>query len=245
MHDICIDVDHLTFSYTKDRPVLEGISFHAEAADSIGIVGANGVGKSTLLKLLVGLELNFSGHIRVGNVLVEKKNLEQLRKKTGYVFQDAESQLFMSTVYEDIAFGPRNYGLSETETEQCVREALERVGAADLRDRHIYALSGGQKKLVSIAAILSMQPDIILMDEPSVALDPRNRRNLIYLLNSFDQLKIIASHDLDFILDTCKQTILLSDGRIVKTGETHDILTDKELLEAHGLELPLSLYNKK
>ena len=157
------------------------------------------------------------------------------------MFQDADAQLFMTTVGEDVAFAPRNYGLPEDEVEKRVTAALEKVHIPHLRDKAVYKLSGGEKKLASIATILSMTPDIILMDEPSVALDPRNRRNLIHVVNEFDHLKIIASHDLDFIWDTCGRVILMNGGRIIRDGKAEEILRDKELLEENGLELPLSL----
>ena len=147
----------------------------------------------------------------------------------------------MTTVYEDVAFAPRNYGLSEEEVDRRVQSALEAVHIAHLKDKPIYQLSGGEKKLVSIATILSMTPDIILMDEPSVALDPQNRRNLIRVLNEFNHLKIIASHDLDFIWDTCKRVILMAEGQIIADGPVEEILRNQELLEKNGLELPLSL----
>lgn len=241
MSHIHIDVENLSFAYQKDKPILKNITFCAHEKDSIGIIGANGVGKSTLLKLMVGLNLNFEGSIRVEEIPVNKQMLNKVREKIGYVFQDSDSQLFMTNVFQDVAFAPRNYGLSEDEVNKRVMEALERVHITHLKDNPIYQLSGGEKKLVSIATILSMTPDIILMDEPSVALDPRNRRNLISVLNEFEHLKIITSHDLDFIWDTCKRTILMKDGEIVADGETEVILRDKELLEANGLELPLSL----
>ncbi len=241
MSHIHIDIKDLRFQYDREREILRGVSFHAGENESIGLVGANGVGKSTLLKLLVGLNLGFTGSIRVEEIPVQKETLPQIREKIGYVFQDSDSQLFMSTAYEDIAFAPRNYGLPEAEVENRVQEALELVGIPYLRDRQTYKMSGGEKKLVSIATILSMTPDIILMDEPSVALDPRNRRNLINILNSFEHLKIIASHDLDMILDTCARTILMADGQIIRDGATEDILSDQKLLEANGLELPLCM----
>ena len=241
MNHIHIDVENVSFGYEKENEILSGISFHAAETDSIGIIGANGVGKSTLLKLLVGLYLNYEGSIRVEEIPVEKSTLPQIRSKIGYVFQDSESQLFMTTVYEDIAFAPRNYGLPESEVEKRVEQALQMTGTTHLKNKQIYKMSGGEKKLVSIATILSMTPDIILMDEPSIALDPRNRRNLIHILNSFEHLKIIASHDLDLILDTCKRTILMADGRIICDGPTREILTDRELLESNGLELPLGM----
>lgn len=239
MSHIHIDVEHVSFGYDKNHRVLEDICLHAGETDSIGLVGANGVGKSTFLKLLVGLSLDFTGDIRVEEIPVQRETLPQIREKIGYVFQDSDSQLFMSTAFEDIAFAPRNYGLPEAEVEHRVTKALEMTGITHLRDKQIYKMSGGEKKLVSIATILSMTPDIILMDEPSIALDPRNRRNLIRILNSFEHLKIIASHDLDMIWDTCERTILMAEGKIISDGPTKEILSDKELLESNGLELPL------
>ena len=241
MSHIHIDVENVSFGYEKGHEILSRISFHAAETDSIGIIGANGVGKSTLLKLLVGLYLNYEGSIRVEEIPVEKSTLPQIRSKIGYVFQVSESQLFMTTVYEDVAFAPRNYGLPESEVEKRVDQAMRMTGTTHLKDKQIYKMSGGEKKLVSIATILSMTPDIILMDEPSIALDPRNRRNLIHILNSFEHLKIIASHDLDLILDTCKRTILMADGRIICDGPTQEILTNRELLESNGLELPFCM----
>lgn len=238
MSHININVENLSFSYEKEQPILKNITFTAKENDSIGIIGANGVGKSTLLKLLVGLNLNYEGSIRVENIPVEKNTLSIIRERIGYVFQDSDNQLFMSNVYEDIAFAPRNYGFSEEEVKKRVENALNIVHINNLKNKKIYKLSGGEKKLVSIATIFSMTPDIILMDEPSIALDPKNRRNLINILNEFQHLKIIASHDLDMILDTCNRTILMSEGKIIKDGNTKDILTNKKLLEANNLELP-------
>jgi len=205
----------------------------------VGLVGANGVGKSTLLRILVGLNTGFQGDVMVNNIPLEKKNLKTIRKNVGYVFQDADSQLFMSTVFDDVAFAPRNYGMSEAEVNEKTMEALKVVHIEQLKDKQIYKLSGGEKKLASIATILSTEPDVILMDEPSVALDPKNRRNLINILNQLNQAKIIASHDLNMIMDTCERTILLSDGKVIKDGNTKEILLDKELMEKSGLELPL------
>lgn len=244
MSHIHIDIENVSFGYEKGKEILKNISFHGGETDSIGLVGANGVGKSTFLKLLVGLNLDYTGSIRVEDIPVQRETLPQIREKIGYVFQDSDSQLFMSTAFQDIAFAPRNYGLPEDEVTRRVEHALEMTGITHLKDKHIFKMSGGEKKLVSIATILSMTPDIILMDEPSIALDPRNRRNLIRILNSFEHLKIIASHDLDMILDTCKRTILMSKEEIICDGPTEEILTNKELLEANGLELPLCLQKR-
>ncbi|MGN0316111.1 MAG: energy-coupling factor ABC transporter ATP-binding protein [Fusicatenibacter sp.] len=241
MSHIHINLEHVSYSYEKSIPILKDISFTAHENDSIGLIGANGVGKSTLLKLLVGLNLDYEGSIRVEEMPVVKEMLPKIREKIGYVFQDSDSQLFMSTVYDDVAFAPRNYGLSEAEVEKRVHRALEMIHIEHLKDKHIYKMSGGEKKMASIATILAMTPDIILMDEPSIALDPGNRRNLIHILNEFEHLKIIASHDLDMILETCSRVILLSNGEIIRDGDAIEILSDRELLEENGLELPFCM----
>lgn len=241
MSHIHIEVKDLTFAYEKDSKILDGVTFTAREKDAIGIIGANGAGKSTLLRILVGLLLSFDGSVRVEEIPMEKGTLPRIREKIGYVFQDADNQLFSTSVYEDIAFGPRNYGLPEEEVDRRVRLALKRVRLEGFEKKPIHKLSGGEKKLVSIATILSMTPDILLMDEPSAALDPRNRRNLIRILNEFDHLKILTSHDLDFIWDTCSRVILLREGRILYDGDPGGILRDKKTLEESGLELPLSL----
>ena len=244
IHGELLKIKDLSFTYEDGNKVLDGLNLTAHDGESIGIVGANGIGKSTLMKLLVGLYLNFEGELEVAGHPVNKKNLSHIREHVGYVFQDSDSQLFLSTVEEDVAFGPQNYGLSGEEVKRRVDEALEKVHITHLRGKHNYKLSGGEKKLAAIATILSMEPDIIIMDEPSIALDPRNRRNLIGTLNEIQALKIITSHDLDFIMDTCTRALLLDEGRIIADGDVKDILTNKELLEEHGLELPLSLYGK-
>ena len=150
----------------------------------------------------------------------------------------------MPTIYEDVAFAPKNYGFSKEEVQNRTIEALKNVGIEDLKDRPIYHLSGGQKKLASIATVLSMKPDILIFDEPTIALDPRNRRKFIEVLNSLSGTKVVASHDLDLIYDTCEKAILIADGKIIKNGLTKEILNDKELLENNGLELPLSLIKR-
>ena len=241
MSQMKIDVQHLNFSYDGKREVLSDISFQAAEGESIGIIGANGAGKSTLLKILVGLELTFSGDVRIDGLPLTKEHLSEIRGKTGYVFQDSDSQLFMTTVGEDVAFAPRNYGMTPEDVKERVDHALALTGITHLKDKAVYKLSGGEKKLASIATILSMTPEVILMDEPSASLDPKNRRNLIRIINGLAPVKIIASHDLDFILDTCSRAILISDGRIVKDGPAEEILTDRKLLEENGLELPLSI----
>ena len=236
-----IEITNMTYAYMKGVTVLDGISLGVMEHESVGLVGANGAGKSTLLKILVGLNPGFSGSVKIDGLPVEKNPLPKIRQKIGYVFQDADSQLFMTTVSEDVAFGPRNYGLPESEVAARTNAALQMTGITHIKDRPIMRLSGGEKKLAQIATILSMEPEILLLDEPSIALDPRNRRNIINILNNIQATKIIASHDLDMIMDTCSRTVLMAGGRIIADGPTEKILRDKDLLEANSLELPLRL----
>ena len=240
-----IDLKNVGFAYKENTPVLQDITLHIDAGTSVGLVGANGAGKSTLMKLMVGLISPSEGRVEVGGKTVEKKNLPEIRRKVGYVFQDADNQLFMSTVYEDIAFGPLNYGLSREEADTRVQAAMEQTGTTHLKDQPVYQMSGGEKRLVSIATILAMEPDCILMDEPEAGLDPRNRRRLIELLNSLSPAKLIACHDLDLIMDTCERTVLMSHGMIVADGPTESILRDEKLLKENDLELPLRLQTYK
>lgn len=243
---MCIlEIEKLSFSYgdpREDLPgnVLEGINIRINTGESVGLIGENGAGKSTFLKLLTGLLKCKEGSIRVAGLEMKKENLKDIRAEIGYVFQDSDSQLFLSTVYEDVAFAPRNYGKSEEEVREVSLSALKQVHMEGKKDRQIYRLSGGEKKLAAIAGVLAVGAKLMLLDEPSVALDPKNRRNLIRILNGLPGAKLIASHDLDFVYDTCQRVILLSGGRIAADGEAKKILTDRELLEKHGLELPLS-----
>lgn len=235
-----ISLKDVSFRYEKGNFVLKNINITVTQGEKVGIVGANGVGKSTLLRLLVGLERGYEGSIQVVGKEVVKENLVDIRKKIGYVFQDADSQMFLSNVYDNVAFGPLNYGYGKEEAKRMAQDALEAVRIGHLGERSIYELSGGEKKLASIATILAMKPDIVLLDEPSVTLDPKNRRNLIHVLNRLPQTKLIASHDLDFIMDTCDRTILLYNGTVAMDGSSKEILFDKKLMEENGLELPLS-----
>lgn len=239
-----VAVDSVSFFYEQGRDVIKDASFRVCDGESVGVVGPNGAGKSTLLRLLVGLEFASAGEIAIAGTRVEKKTLAKIRSSIGYVFQDSESQLFMPTVGEDAAFGPRCQGLGDAEVDRRVSSALERVGISHIRDRRIYKLSGGEKKLASIASILAMSPRAICMDEPSASLDPRNRRRLIETLAALPCAKIIASHDLDMIWDTCERTILIRAGEIVADGATREILSDASLLEENSLELPFFMQRR-
>lgn len=236
-----IEVRNLHFSYPDGHEAVNDISFTIYHGESVGIIGVNGAGKSTILMLLMGILFPDSGEVLVGDVHLTKKTLPMIRERLGLVFQNPDDQLFMTNVYDDVAFGPRNYKLDEKEVESRVLNALESVGISNLKDRAPFRLSGGEKRAASIACVLSMNPDVLIMDEPTSALDPQARRRIINLLNSFTHTKIITSHDLDFIMDTCQRVIVVKNGKIAADGSTNKVLTDSELLYSCGLELPLSI----
>ena len=238
-----IEFRNVTFSY-GEAPVVENLSFSIKKGETVGLIGANGAGKSTIMKLMLGLITGF-GEIKVDGLPMNRENLAEIRKKIGFVLQDSDNQMFMPTVYEDMIFGPRNYGLSKEETEKRVDTVLTQLGLQDLKHRHNHKISGGEKRMAAIATILAMEPEMILMDEPSTALDPVNRRTVINTINRLPQTKLIASHDLDMILDTCQRVILLSHGTIVADGDAETILRDKALLEANRMELPFCLQGYK
>lgn len=237
-----IKIEDLRFCYLAGRYVLDGVHLFVRQGESVGIIGANGAGKSTFLKILTGLLPEYEGNIRIKGLSLEKKNYGEIRRHLGYVFQDSDSQLFMNTVEEDVSFGPRSYGFSEEEVKKAVTGALQKTHIEKLAGRHIYRLSGGEKKLVAIAGILALQQErgILLMDEPSASLDPANRENLIQVINGLKAVKLLASHDLDFIYDTCERTVLLSGQKIVYDGNTKELLKDRKMLEENGLRVPLS-----
>jgi cobalt/nickel transport system ATP-binding protein len=236
-----IAVTDLAFSYPDGTAALDGVTFEITHGESVAIVGANGAGKSTLLMHLNGFLSPTSGSVRIGDIPVTKGTLPGIRKTVGMVFQDPDDQLFMPTVYEDVAFGPVNLGLPAEEIDTRVTEALTRVGALKLQDRPPYRLSGGEKRAVAIATVLAMWPNVLVMDEPSSNLDPRARRRLIELLGTFEHTKIIATHDLDLALDLCDRTIVMSDGTITADGPTREIFADDALLQTSGLERPLAM----
>ena len=232
---------NVSFAYESGRPVLKDLSFMIHDGECVGLIGANGAGKSTVMKLVLGLLFCSQGEILVDKLRVGKDTLKEIRKNLGFVLQNSDNQMFMPTVYEDMIFAPLNYGVSKEETEKRVDAVLEKLGLQELKHRHNHKISGGEKRMAATATILAMEPETILMDEPTSALDPYNRRLVIRIIRELPQTKLIASHDLDMILDTCDRVILLSDGKIMAEGPTEEILRNKELLEAHRMELPLCL----
>lgn len=243
MENSMISFENVTFSYDKKINVLNNISFKIEDGERVGIIGANAAGKSTLLKALLNL-ISFEGNIIVDGLRVCAENNAYIRKKIGLCLQDSNHQMFMPSVMEDMIFGPVNYGVSKEEAIEHAKATLKKLDYEYLEDKKNYQLSGGEKRMAAIATILNMEPEVILMDEPSLALDPQNRRTLINLLNSIEGTKIIVSHDLDMILDTCDRVILLSEGKVVADGDVNSILWNEELLENNHLELPLCLQKR-
>ena len=234
-----IEIRNLTFAYEKDNPVLKDISFTAQDGECIGLIGANGAGKSTLMKVMLGL-LDGSGSVIVDGTPVTQDTLAEIRRKPGFVLQNSDSQMFMPTVHDDMLFGLLNYGMKREEAEKKVSQVLDTLHISYLKDRYNHRISGGEKRMAAIATVLAMEPSVLLMDEPTSALDPKNRRMIINTIRSLKQTRIITSHDLDMILDTCSRVILIDEGRIIKDGTAEEILKDHELLEAHSMELPLS-----
>ena len=236
-----IEVKNLDYVYPDGKQALKNISFRVTHGESVGIIGLNGAGKSTLLMHLNGVLFPTGGEVSIGEVAVRKSTLPVIRQHVGFIFQNPDDQLFMSTVYDDVAFGPRNYKLPENEVEKRVLSALDTVGIAHLRNRPPYKLSEGEKRSAAIASILSMSPDILVMDEPSSSLDPSSRRRLIKLLHSFNHTRIIASHDLDMVLEICERTIVIKDGEILADDSTLKIFQNEELLAISGLEKPFCM----
>ena len=238
-----IEFQNVSFAYEKNCPVLRELSFRIEKGEAVGLIGANGAGKSTVMKLLLGL-LEGEGKILVDGTEVRKDTLPEIRRKLGFVLQNSDNQMFMPTVYEDMVFGPLNYMLSREETDARVDAVLARLHLEDLKHRYNHKISGGEKRMAAIATVLAMEPEAILMDEPTSALDPYNRRIVINTIRELEQTKLITSHDLDMILDTCDRVILLSNGAIAADGAAQNILRDRSLLERHRMELPLSLMGR-
>ena len=236
-----VEVHDLEYTYPDGTPALLGVSFRVAHGESMAIVGANGAGKSTLLLHLNGYLAPTGGTIQIGDFPLTKETLKLVRRTVGMVFQDPDDQLFMPTVYDDVAFGPLNLGLTAQDVDTRVANALATVGAGHLKNRPPYKLSGGEKRAVSIATVLSMSPDILVMDEPTANLDPKARRQLIELLKTFKHTKIIATHDLDMVIDLCERTIVMHNGRVTADGPTMDIFQNDVLLEESHLEKPLRI----
>ena len=262
-HTHAIRVEDLTFRYPDGRPALRGVSFAIAPGESVALVGPNGAGKSTLLWHLNGLlpgkgrkanpvhshgETATSGtpdragpSIWIDGIEVNDRNGPEVRRRVGLVFQDPDDQLFSTTVLEDVAFGPLNLGRGRAESRRIALECLTRVDLADASDRMPHHLSFGERKRVCLAGVLACEPSVLALDEPTANLDPRGRRRFIELIRGLPATKLIATHDLEMALDLCTRAILLDAGRVAADGPCDQVLGDADLMEAHGLEVPMSL----
>jgi len=231
-------VHDLHFSYHDHHAALRGVSFELCAGDKVALVGPNGAGKSTLMLHLNGILTGQSGDVTVGDKRIMRDNLPAIRAMVGLVFQNPDDQLFSPTVFEDVAFGPLHMGLPKEEVTARVESALQAVRMSGFRDRLSHHLSVGEKKRIAIATVLSMNPQILVLDEPSAGLDPRARRTLINLLRELPITMLVSTHDMKLVEELFPRTIVMDEGVIVADGKTKEILADARLLEAHGLEKP-------
>ncbi|RKY32072.1 MAG: cobalt ABC transporter ATP-binding protein [Candidatus Omnitrophota bacterium] len=236
-----VEIRNLSFSYPDGTKALEEISLDVSEGESLGIIGPNGAGKSTLLLQLNGILRSNSGSIKIFDFEVKEENLALIRKEVGLVFQDPDNQLFMPTVFDDVGFGPVNMGLPKNKVEEAVHQALEEVDMLELLQKNANHLSFGEKKRISLATVLAMQPKILALDEPTSNLDPKHRRGLLDFLKKLKITKIIASHDLELVLEVSSRVILLDKNKIAAAGETLKILSNEFLLTTHNLEVPASL----
>jgi cobalt transport protein ATP-binding subunit len=243
-----IEIRSLSFNYPDGTAALSGISLSVDEGECVGLLGPNGSGKSTLLHHLNGIlpeRLPAQG----GAVLIEgtplaPQNVAAARRRVGLLFQDPDDQLFCSTVREDVAFGPTQLGLPLVEVELRVREALEQVGLSLLAERPPHHLSTGEKRRACLAGVLACSPGILVLDEPTSGLDPRGRRELIALLRTITATKLIATHDLELVVEVCPRSVILDRGRVVASGPTQTLLNDEPLMLAHGLERPHVLQHR-
>lgn len=240
-----IEAQNVDYKYPDGYRAIKNISLYVKEGEKLGIIGANGAGKSTMLKLLIGILSAESGKIIINDILINKKNLKEIRKNVGFVFQESDNQLFMNTVYDDIVFGLRSIKESEENIKLKVNTIIEKFQIEKLINKQIYKLSGGEKKIVAIAGIMIMNPEIILMDEVTSSLDPKSRRIVINLIKDLKETIVIASHDLDMILDVCDRVLVLNNGEIIQEGQSYSILSNKKIMEESNLELPLSLIKNK
>ena len=233
-----IRFDEVRYRYPDGYEALKGVSLLIRHGEKVALLGANGAGKSTLLLHAAGLLLPTSGEVIVGGIKSTRRTMPQIRRAAGLVFQNADDQLSMPTVEEDVAFGPANMRLTQAQIDVRVAAALAAVGATAYRQMPSHRLSGGMKKSVSIATVLAMEPSVLVMDEPTAGLDAQARRRIVALLERFEHTMIVATHDMDMAADLCERTIILDNGIIAADGAACDILSDNDLLQRCGLEMP-------
>jgi cobalt/nickel transport system ATP-binding protein len=231
-------VEDLAFAYPDGHQALFGVDLRVERGERVALLGPNGAGKTTLVLHLNGILTGGRGRVSVAGLPVGKRTLPEVRRRVGIVFQDPDDQLFMPTVGEDVAFGPRNLGLPEPEVATRVAAALDQVGMAGAADRPPHHLSFGQRRRVAVATVLSMHPEVLVLDEPSSNLDPAGRRELAEVLEALPVTVLMVTHDLPYALQLCRRSVVLDGGVVVADGPTRELLADTDLLARHRLELP-------
>lgn len=234
-----VRVSNLTHAYADGRTALTGVTFSAAAGERVALVGPNGAGKTTLFLRLCGVLSGRRGEAAVAGLdPADPADRKKLPAAVGVVFQNPDDQLFSPTVLDDVCFGPLNLGQSRDAATAAAADALDRVGLGGFGGRVPHHLSGGEKRRAALAGVLAMRPDVLLLDEPSIYLDPRGRRELIRLVNALPGTVLIATHDLEFVLDTCPRAVVLDAGAVAANGPAADLLADEPLMEKHGLEVP-------
>jgi len=235
MRERVISITNVSYTYHDGTPAIKGISLDIFSGESVGVIGPNGAGKTTLLLHLNGILSSKNGSVKIRGRETRKENIKGIRRDVGLVFQDPDDQLFMPTVFDDVAFGPINMGYADEEVRKRVAQALEWVGMKGYEGRSPHHLSVGEKKRIAIATILSMSPEILVIDEPTANLDPRAKWELIELLKGLPMTKVVASHDLEMVAALCERTIILDEGKVVADDTTASIMSNTALLERHGL----------
>ncbi|MCD2193913.1 energy-coupling factor ABC transporter ATP-binding protein [Actinomycetospora endophytica] len=233
-----LEVTGLAYAYPDGHQALYGVDLRISRGERVALLGPNGAGKTTLVLHLNGVHRAGAGHVAVGGLPVEKRNLQEIRRRVGVVFQDPDDQLFMPTVADDVAFGPANFGVTGPALDSRVRGALDAVGMAEHADRSPMHLSGGQRRRVALATVLACDPEILVLDEPSSNLDPVARRELAEVLVGLDRTMLMVTHDLPYALQLCDRAVVLDAGVVVADGPIRELLADDEFLRRHRLELP-------
>lgn len=236
-----LNICNLSFKYPCGKQVLNNIEIHVKEGSKTALIGPNGSGKTTLFLLCCGILKPESGSIKVQENMVE---YNKFNPEISYLFQSPDDQLFSATIFDDIAFGPMNMGYSKTEIKSVVEESLKKVDGENLSDKASFHLSGGEKRMAAIASLLSMNPKVMLFDEPTANLDTRNRRKVTELIKNMEETIFISSHNMEFLLETCSRVVLIDNGKIIVEGDIKTIMSDRELMETHGLEVPHSLINQ-
>ena len=230
-----LTINNVTVEYPDGTKAINNLSLNVKSGEKLALIGANGAGKSTLMLAIEGI-LDSTGEIKIDDLVVDSKNIVKVRQQVGMLFQNPDDQLFMATIYDDIAFGPRNAGLDEESVKYRVEDRLKLLNIEHLKDKTALKLSGGEKRMAALATVLAMKPSVMLLDEPTAFLDPKARRNLINVLNSLPHTMLIATHDLTFAKEVCREAVVIKDGNFFAKGNCDEILNNQELMDEGGIE---------